>query len=262
MEDKKKSKLYLAIRGAVKFFSPKYTVDGTENLPEDGYVIIGNHSQMYGPIASELYAPGKHKTWCVADMMDKEKVADYTFGDFWSQKPEAVRWIFKLISKMIPSLSVLIFTNAETIPVYRDLRLVSTMRQTVDCLKDGWNVVIFPESETPYNNIICRFHERFTDLGRYYFKATGKNLKFVPLYLAPRNKTMSFGKPAEFNPEAPIEEERKRICDHLMKEITDMAVSKPEHTVIPFKETRRRNYPKSLPLIDYEKNDEIKEESL
>ncbi|MBQ1506412.1 MAG: hypothetical protein IIZ48_06550 [Erysipelotrichales bacterium] len=259
MEDKKKSKLYLAIRGAVKFFSPKYTADGTENLPEDGYVIIGNHSQMYGPIASELYAPGKHKTWCVSDMMEKEKVADYTFRDFWSEKPKAVRWIYKLFSKMIPSLSVLIFTNAETIPVYRDLRLVSTMRQTVECLKNGWNVVIFPESEEPLNNIICKFHDRFIDLGKYYYRATGKKLKFVPMYLAPRNKTMSFGKPAEFDPDAPAAEERKRICDYLMEEITRMAVSKPEHTVIPFKETRRRNYPKNLPLTVYDENYDEKE---
>ena len=95
---KKTSRLYLMIRYLVKVFSPKYTLEGTENIPDGPCVIVGNHSQMYGPIAGELYTPGKHAIWCASEMMDRKEVASYAFSDFWSDKPKSVRWFYRLLS--------------------------------------------------------------------------------------------------------------------------------------------------------------------
>ena len=65
MEQEKKTHwLYRVIRFLVKLFSPSFQVSGAENLSGEPCVIVGNHSQMYGPIAGELYTPGKHYIWC------------------------------------------------------------------------------------------------------------------------------------------------------------------------------------------------------
>ena len=60
MEKRKDRWLYLAVKWCVKTLYPRIRVEGLENLPTEGAIIVGNHCKMNGPIASELYAPGKH----------------------------------------------------------------------------------------------------------------------------------------------------------------------------------------------------------
>jgi hypothetical protein len=118
-------------------------VEGAEHLPEDGCILVGNHCHMHGPITSELYVPGRHTTWCAAQMMELKEVPPYAYQDFWSGKPKAFRWFYRLLSYLIAPLSVLIFNHAYTIPVYHDQRLITTMKQTVAEL-EAWADKIRP----------------------------------------------------------------------------------------------------------------------
>ena len=81
MEDKKTPWTYKVIRKLVWLFSPKYQLVGAEKLPQEPCVIVGNHSHMYGPIAGELYMPGKHYVWCAGEMMNREEVAAYAYQE-------------------------------------------------------------------------------------------------------------------------------------------------------------------------------------
>ena len=251
MPDKKVSLLYRFIRWLVRLFSPKMKVEGLENLPDEPVIAVGNHTQMFGPIAGELYYPGRHYIWCAGQMMHLKEVPGYAFEDFWSFKPKSVRWLFKIASYLIAPLAVCIFNNAHTIAVYHDTRIITTFRETLTRLQEGNSVVIFPEKNERYNNILYAFQDKFIDLGRMYYKKTGKVLSFVPMYIAPYLKTMYLGKPIPFDPAAPVKEERTRICALLMDAITDMAVSLPEHTVVPYRNIGKKNYPKNRPLEVY-----------
>lgn len=246
MTEKKTSLIYKILRWFVLLFSPKFRLAGKENLPEEPAVIVGNHSQMYGPIAGELFFPGPHEVWCAGQMMQLREVPAYAFEDFWSFKPKAVRWLFRLLSYLIAPVSVCVFNNAHTIPVYHDMRLRNTYRLSMDSLEAGENLIIFPEYNKPYNHILCEFQDKFIDLARFYYKRTGKELCFVPLYIAPRLKLMVLGKPLRFRAGQPVEEERQRIREYLMEEITELACSLPEHTVVPYRNIRKRDYPRNI----------------
>ena len=104
-------------------------------------------------------------------------------------------------------------------------------------------MVIFPEHDVKYNHIIYEFQNKFIDVAKLYYKRTGKELAFVPLYIAPKLKKMYLGKPIHFCASDPIDSERRRICQYLMDEITRMAVSLPEHTVIPYRNIPKKRYP-------------------
>ncbi len=251
MDDKKTPWLYKVIRWLVWLFSPKYRLVGAEKLPKEPCVIVGNHSQMYGPIAGELYMPGKHCVWCAGEMMHREEVAAYAYQDFWSGKPKGTRWFYKLLSRLITPLCVLVFNSAHTVPVYHDTRLITTFRESIEKLKEGYSMVIFPEHYDEHNNIVHDFQDKFIDLARFYYKKTGTELRFVPLYVAPRLGTLFFGEPIRFCADAPIEKERQRLCAYLMDAITDIAVAQPEHTVIPYPNVPKRLYPKNIPLEVY-----------
>lgn len=104
-------------------FYPKMEIVGLENLPDESCAIVGNHTQMHGPIACELYFPDNFYTWCAAPMMKLKEVPAYAYTDFWLQKPKALRPLFKLVSYIIAPLSVLIFNNARTIAVYMRIKI-------------------------------------------------------------------------------------------------------------------------------------------
>ena len=239
--------LYNVIKWLVWLFYPKTKVVGAENLPEEPVLVVGNHAQMNGPIVCELYFPGKRYTWCAGQMMHLREVPDYAFQDFWSQKPKAVRWFYRLLSYIIAPLSVCVFNNADTIGVYHDARILSTFKNTVKRLSEGASVVIFPEHGIEYNHIVYDFQDKFIDIAKLYYKKTGKELAFVPMYIAPELKKMFLGTPIRFCAGNAIEEERRRICDYLKEEITRIAVEQPRHRVVPYLNIAKKDYPTNIP---------------
>ena len=243
---KKKSFSYLCfrvIRFLVWLFYPKTTVAGAENLPEEASIVVGNHTQMNGPICGELYFPGRRKIWCAHQMMYVKEVPAYAFQDFWSEKPKTVRWLYRLFSYIVAPFAACTFQNAYTIPVFRDNRLLTTFKQTIAELEAGGNVIIYPECYTPHNHIVYQFQDKFIDVAKLYYKRTGKAVSFVPMYIAPALKTMYIGKPTVFDPDAPMEQERQRIANYLMDAVTEIAVNLPRHRVVPYPNLPKKDYP-------------------
>lgn len=243
MDTKTTSAGYRAIKGIVKALFPKMQVEGLENVPKNGAILVGNHGHMYGPIAAELYLGSNRFTWCAAEMMNLKEVPPYAFQDFWSRKPRYTHGFYRILSYLIAPLSVLIFNNANTIPVYHDARVMTTFRQTVRALCEGKNVVIFPEHHVPCNNIIYSFQDRFIDTARMYYNHTQKELSFIPMYIAPRLKKIILGKPIRYRADASMDQERCRIREELMEAITRMGRALPRHIVIPYEVIPHRDYP-------------------
>ena len=242
MEQKQVSLLYIIIKGLVRIFYRKMKVVGLENLPEKNAIIVGNHTQMNGPICGELFMPENCYTWCAGEMMHLKEVPAYAFSDFWSQKPKCLQPFYRFLSYLIAPLAACIFTNARTIAVYRDMRIMSTFKETLKTIENGRNVLIFPEKDEKYNNILYTFQENFIDVAKLYYKKTGISLTFVPMYIAPKLNSMYIGKGIRFESINKIEEERKRISDYLSDEITKIARELPEHTVIPYRNIPRKYY--------------------
>lgn len=234
---------YRVLRGLVWLLYPKIRVEGLENLPEEPCVIVANHTQMHGPIACELHFPGERAIWCASQMMFLKEVPAYAYQDFWSEKPKALRPFYKLLSYLIAPLSVCVFNHAHTIAVYRDTRLISTFRRSMERLEAGANVIVFPECAKPHNQIVYEFQDKFIEVARMYYKRTGKELQFVPMYIAPKLKKMCLGAPLRYCAKNPPAEERRRICDCMMERITDLAVNLPEHTVVPYRNIPKKYYP-------------------
>ena len=234
--------LFKIIKGLVRLFFRKMEVIGLDNLPDKNAIIVGNHCQMNGPIAGELFLPENCYIWCAGEMMKLKEVPDYAFQDFWSQKPKWIQPYYKLLSYLIAPLSVCVFNNARTIPVYKDMRIMSTFKKTIKMLGEGANILIFPEKDVKHNNILYQFQENFVDVAKLYHKQTGICLTFVPLYIAPRLKKMYIGKGIAYNSENDIAEERKRISACMSEEITDLARSLPLHTVVPYRNLSKKYY--------------------
>lgn len=239
------------LRWIVGVFYPKMELVGLERLPEEPFVLVGNHSQAHGAIVAEERLPVDHYTWCNYQMMDKKEVSQYALEDFWQDKPKWTQPLYWLLSRLIRRPAVYIMSHARTIPVYHDNRCISTFRRSLEKLQDGYSLVIYPECRRPYNNILCEFQDRFLDLAKMYHKRTGKALCFVPMYLAPRLKRIFFCDPIRYDPAVPMDIQRGQLRQQLMDAITGIACAQPLHTVIPYRNVPRKYYPKNLPCEVY-----------
>ena len=245
MREKKTTWRYRVLRFLIDLFFPKYRIVGLEKLPAEPCILVGNHCQMNGPLFSELRLAIPHETWCAGEMMHWGEVSRYAFWDFWRFKPRWTHPFFRLLSVLVAPIAVCLFNNAHTIPVYHDARLRNTYRRSVACMQDGESLVIFPEKNEPHNHILYAFQDKFVDTARFYYKKTGKSPCFVPLYIAPALRTAFIGTPLPFDPGAPVDAERQRLCGALAAEITALAEAQPRHRVVPYRNIPKKDYPYS-----------------
>jgi len=244
-KQKRKGLLFRVIKALIKMCYRKRKVIGIKNIPKKPCIIVGNHSQLHGPIYAECYYPYKKKTWCIGNMMHLKDFPPYAYSDFSSFKPKWTHPFYKVMSYILAPLGTYLFKNADTIGVYKDARGISTFKKSVQALKDNNHIIIFPEHYQEYNNIINEFQDKFVDLAKLYYKDTNVEINFVPMYIAPNLKTVCYGKPIKYNASLPIEEQRKIICDYLKEQITELATNLPIHTVVPYANISKKKYPKS-----------------
>lgn len=241
--EKNKTKISFKIfKFFVRLFYGKMEIVGRKNLPKNNAIIVANHSQMNGPISGELFMPDSCYIWCAGEMMSLKEVPKYAFADFWSQKPKWTHPFYKLLSYIIAPISVFIFNNARTVAVYRDMRIMFTFKKTIKMLKGNKNILIFPEKDEKHNNILYKFQDNFIDVAKLYYKKTGIELTFVPMYIAPKLKKMYIGKGIIFDSNNSTEDEKKRISAYLSDEITEIARNLPSHTVIPYRNIPKKYY--------------------
>ena len=236
---RKKGIIYKICAFFLKFSHRKTQYIGLENLPKEPCIIAGNHAQLHGPINAEFYFPTKKLIWCDGPMMERKEFPKYAYNNFFGGKPNVFQ---KMLAHMIAPIITTAFKCADALPVYRDMRIMKTYKATTDILEEGVNVVILPECPEEHNEITNKFNEYFVDVARFYYKHTKKELEFVPMYYCKELKKTLFGTPIKFNVNSPIESERKRICEYLMKQITILAKTLPPHKVIPFNNVKKKDY--------------------
>ena len=238
-----KNLIYRVVGWTVSLCYPRLTLQGLDRIPDEPVILVGNHCQAHGPLASVLRIPLPHYTWCAGQMLRLKEVPAYAFQDFWSQKPKWTHPFYKLLSYLIAPLAAFIFPRSKTVPVYRDTRILTTYRETVRLLREGNSMVIFPEKDERLNQIVYRFQNRFLDVAKLYYKKTGKALAFVPMYLAPALKTLTFGDPIRYDPAEPMETQRERLGQALEAAVTALGEAQPPHRVVPYRNIPKKLYP-------------------
>ncbi len=207
-----------------------------EEKPEEGEcgVYLANHSRVFGPVNMYLYFDRPKKIWLIHYILDKTKIANFLFIDSFSGNARKCKKFWRLLSGVAGKLMHPLVSQADGIPVYHGEECQKTMRETVEALDAGKNIVIFPESPRKYSQYINELYTGFADIGRIYYEHTGKKLKFYPTYVNSEIRTIYYGKPTEYNPENEPEAEKKRISEYARDGIDRLASSAPNHSPVPF----------------------------
>jgi hypothetical protein len=222
-----KDGLYHFIVGILDLFLWGGELVGEENLPRRGpAVFIANHHEATGPIAAACSIPLRMYAWSVADMVDEEKAAAWLKWDFVERtlhlKPPASGWVARGLSR----ITVPFLRSLGCIPVYKGDydRMVETLRLSMDVLRQGKFLLVFPEDNMlPADPItgMRLFQRSFARLGEMYYQETGERLKFYPVAIHPSGCVI-VGKAVTFDPLNPVGLERHRLKDLMEDSIRSM----------------------------------------
>jgi len=198
-----------------------------ENLPRRGpAVFIANYLAATGPIAAICSIPLRLYPWSVADMVDEDRAAAYLKWDFVERtlhlEPPVSAWVAKALSR----LTVPLLRSLGCIPVYKGDydRMVETLRLSMDVLRQGKFVMVFPEDAMLPADPATKmnpFQRSFARLGEMYYEETGGRLEFYPVAVHPTGYVV-VGKAVAFDPLNPVGLERHRLKDLMEDTVREM----------------------------------------
>ena len=196
-------------------------------------VFICNHGEIHGPLAAVSNIPVYIRPWVISEMvMDKKEVAEYVYKYTFSGLDWMPKWLKWPVSRLTGRLSVACMRQIESIPVYRNQPkyLMKTFRASAVALETGDNLLIFPENpeanaEDPgyKSEGLLEFFEGFALLGQVYHLRTGKNCRFLPMYIHKGMRTITFGTEFSYDPDnTDTQKEIKRISDECYRQMHEI----------------------------------------
>ncbi len=189
-----------------------------EPIGNEPVIFLANHLGAVGPMYMAVTFPLREnvRIWCNEGMMEEKMTVEYIRHDWW-WRPESK--LAPLYSATIPYVARAIvpkvLRSAPTIAVYRDARIMTTMRQSLKALKEGKHIVIFPELPDGYGSHAEHLQMGWLNLVTMYKRATGKDIKMVPIHIDQKHHVFQVQKGITAAPDIPLAEQEERIERYL-----------------------------------------------
>ena len=215
-------------------FGRSKTVWEAPPADDEPAVFVCNHAGIRGPAIMTLDFKRRHKTWTICYTLSRSTCPNFAFHDFFAGESRKHKKAWRALSRAVGIAMPHLFSVGDVIPLYHDERLVSTLRDSLDTLKSGEDIVIFAESPVRFSEYVNELQCGFADLGYLYHLKTGKNLKFYPVYAEKKNRAIAIGAPIGYDPAIPARIQREQISAYVRDGIDRMGRSLKKHKPVPF----------------------------
>jgi hypothetical protein len=223
-KEKAKRKLYFRILKTVmkvRYKKPRFIYLGKPF--ENGALILSNHEGTDSPMSLEIYCDKPIRMWG-AHEMNSGLVSLYKYQTkvYFHEKKHWNIHLARLFCLIASPLTHLFYAGFDLISTYRDVRLVKTMRESLEALQSGDNIVIFPEDST--NGYLCElegFHEGFVLLA----ELCQRKRMDVPIYVSyfrKSDKTYIFDAPVMYSELSAKYKSRDQIASYLCNRCNEL----------------------------------------
>lgn len=210
-------------QAAYKLTHPGWRMNVTP--PQEPTVYICSHHNMQGPVTTLAFTPFHVRAWVLHVFFDREscyrQYADYTF----TQRFGMPQWLGKALAWAVSGVVSGLMHSMHAIPVHRGTsRIMETFRESLSALKEGDNLIIFPDiAYSAENEGIGSIYEGFLMLEKSWRRTEGKNLRFVPLYIDEPRKRVLEGAQIRFDPDKDFKSDLPRVSEAIREEINSLA---------------------------------------
>lgn len=222
-------------KGFLKLFKQKSLFVDLGDGSEQPGVMLCNHVSTKAPLSIELFLDRPTRMWG-AHEMNRGIIQTYKYQTkvYYHEKKGWPLWLARIFCLLASPLTSLFYTGINLIETFRDVRFHKTIRESIETLKKGVNVVIFPEDSTNgYLDELEGLHNGFLVMLEACYKR-GMDIPVYATYFCKQNGIHMIDKPIMYSElikdSATKNDIAKRLCDR-MNELGRMARSMDRKTV-------------------------------
>ena len=211
-------KSFLALRGLIRAVTPKMETIWDEPYDGQPCVFCPNHAGLAGPVDMMVHFDLRDtvRPWFNAAVANPKQVPAYVRQDYWWEPGCRLE---PLYNATLPYLAVLVLPpvlrTVTGVPVYHDMQVIRTFRQSIEYLRVGDQLVIFPQQPSGYKSHHFEINRGFLQLAPMAWHTLGVALKFYPVYIDHAAHTIHVKKPVQFDPARRLTEQEQEMVNVL-----------------------------------------------
>ncbi len=191
-----------------------------ETLP-DKAILVSIHAAKNGPIAISMSYPKFSAMWGHHAMLGsyKERFC-YLRNVLYIQKMHKNKFVATLKATYEALFSIYIYKGMKVIGTHTDMRLLQTIRSSMEVLDENASVIIFPEdsSEGYFDEVRSAF-AGFVMLASLYYRTRGEDVPVIPMYVSTKKKRLLVGAPQYVHEMELAGLSRDEIADRIKDDI-------------------------------------------
>ncbi len=186
-------------------------------------IIISNHEGTDAPMSLELYVDKPIRFWG-AHEMNSGLISLYKYQTriYYHEKKHWNIHLARLFCLIASPITNLFYKGLNLISTYKDARLVKTLRESMQALKDGDNIVVFPEdSRNGYLDQLEGFFAGFVMLAEVCYKR-GMDVPIFVTYFKRKELKYVIDAPIKYSELAKSGATRQEIAKRLLDRCNEL----------------------------------------
>lgn len=204
-----------------RYKKPKFIFLG--EAPTKSSIILSNHEGTDAPMSLEIYCNFPIRMWGTHEMNSGlKKMYKYQTEVYYHQKKHWNIHLARTFCLLASPLTNLFYKGLKLISTYQDANFMKTIRESYDAIKNGENIVIFPEkSPDGYESELKGFYAGFIGFAQHCHK-NGYDLPIFVSYYKRKERTYIFDKPILFSELKKQYETRDEMIDFLLTKCNNL----------------------------------------
>lgn len=205
----------------IRYKRPAFVYLGEKFQP--GSVILSNHEGTDAPMSLEIWNPTAIRMWGAHEMNSGlVKMYKYQTRVYYHEKKGWNLHLARLFCIIASPLTNLFYKGLNLISTYRDTRLMKTIRESIETIKEGQSIVIYPEDSTNgYLSELEGFHAGFVLLCDS-LKRKGIDVPVYVTYFKKKEKVYVIDKPIMYSELTKDNPDKKTIAERLKNRCNEL----------------------------------------
>lgn len=206
----------------IRYKRPTFVyLDGKEF--QNGAIILSNHEGTDAPLSLEIYCPAPIRMWGASEMNSGLKAMyKYQTQVYYHEKKHWNLLLARLFCLIASPLTNMFYKGLNLISTYNDSRLRTTLRESIEAIQKGEDIVIYPEDSTDgYFEELKAFHKGFILLAETCY-SKGIDVPIYVTYLKKKEHIYVIDKPILYSQ---LKEEcgtREKITEKLLNRCNEL----------------------------------------
>lgn len=215
---------YRAFCTISRVFTKRHTVQ-TKELPYPPVVYISRHQNFYAPLQMMFWYPETIRFWVLDSFFERQTcVHQYAYHVF-HKRMKLPMPLARICAYPIAWVLPAFFHSACSIPVHRGTKSIfHTLKESVETLTSGQSIAIFIDVDyKKTEGEITDIYKGFLFLEKYYFKQTKQHIRFVPLHVNRKQRTITNGNTISFSSDQTFDDQKETVYHTILDCLNQLA---------------------------------------